>query len=133
MSEESTTLSVTDLQLLQNWTLEAYKGFGDTAEEESFWQTGLPQLAFAHPFLMHSILAISSLHLARHSTNDEARFQALAATHQDLALPAYRYVISDMQRSIDEEKGRAMVAFASLTVVYAMLRPRPEGIHGSGG
>ena len=80
------------------------QGFGGTTEKERFWQRGFPQLACIHPFLMHSLLAISSLHLAQCFTEAKARFLATAAHHQDLALPAYCCVLSDMQRGTNEER-----------------------------
>lgn len=75
---------------------------------------------------MHSLLAVSSLQLARLYPHNGEYFLVAAANHQDIALPAYRYVISDLEHSImDEQKGRAMVAFSSLTIVYALLCPQP--------
>lgn len=123
LNEQTTALGITDLRLLHNWILEAYKGFGDTIEQESFWQIEVPQLACTHPFLMHSLLAISCLHLARQSTDRSAYYPTIAAAHQDKALPAYRSIISDLERSRTEQKGRAMVAFTKLTTIYAVLSP----------
>ena len=74
---------------------------------------------------MHSLLAISSLHVARFATDDKERFLIAAASHQDLALPAYRYALANLEREKNEDRGRAMVASASLTIVYALLCPRP--------
>ena len=123
-NEQTTALNITDLRLLHNWTLEAYKGFGDdTSEGESFWQIEVPQLACSHPFLMHSLLAISCLHLARRSMDRQDYYQMIAAEHQSKALPAYRSIVSDLARSRDEQKARAMVAFATLVPIYAVLSP----------
>ena len=123
LNEQTTALGITDLQLIHNWTLEAYKGFGHTMEEDSFWQIEVPQLAFTHPFLLHSLLAISSLHLARRSTDRRAHYHTIAAQYQNKALPAYRSIISDLERSETEQNGRAMVAFTNLTTIYAVLSP----------
>ena len=123
LSEEITVLSMTDLRLIHHWTLQAYRGFGNTAEEEIFWQTQLPSLGYVHPFLMHILLAVSSLHLARLSPDDHKHFMAVAARHQSTALPAYRQELEDLESNVDEQKGRAMVSFASLTAVYALLCP----------
>lgn len=123
LKEQTTALSITDLRSLHNWTLEAYKGFGDTSDAESFWQIEVPQLAFSHPFLMHSLLAISCLHLARHSMGRQDYYYAIAAEHQNKALPAYRSIVSDLERSKYEQKAPAMVAFATLIPIYAALSP----------
>lgn len=124
LNEQTTALSITDLRSLHNWTLEAYKGFGDdTSEVESFWQIEVPQLACSHPFLMHSLLAISCLHLARHSMDRRDHYHILAAEHQNKALPAYRFIVSDLARSRNEQMARAMVTFATLIPIYAVLSP----------
>ena len=123
LNEQTTALGITDLRLLHNWTLEAYKGLGDIVEEESFWQIEVPQLACTHPFLMHSLLAISCLHLARQSMDRRDHYPTIAVEHQNMALPTYRSIISDIENSKNEQKGRAMVAFASLTTIYAVLSP----------
>ena len=123
LNERTTALGITDLRLLHNWTLEAYKGFGATIEEESFWQIEVPQLACTHPFLMHSLLAISCRHLARQSTDRRVHYPTIAAEYQNTALPAYRSIINDLERSRTEQKGYAMVAFAKLVTIYAVLSP----------
>ena len=123
LSEETTVLSITDLRLIHHWTLHAYKGFGSNATEEVFWQTQLPLLGHVYPFLMHIILAVSSLHLAQLSPERRKYFETVAASHHDAALPAYRYVVKDLEANMDEQRGRAMVSFASLTAVYALLCP----------
>ena len=123
LNEQTTALNIADLRSLLNWTLEAYKGFGDTSEENSFWQVEVPQLACSHPFLMHSLLAISCLHLARQSMDRRGYYRKIAAEHQNKALPAYRSIVSDLARSRDEQKARAMVALAKLITIYAVLSP----------
>ena len=123
LSEETTVLPITDLRLIHHWTLYAYKGFGSNATEEVFWQKQLPLLGHVYPFLMHIILSISSLHLAQHFPEKRKHFETVAASHHDAALPAYRYVIKDLEANADEQRGRAMVSFASLTAVYALLCP----------
>lgn len=123
LDAQTSALGITDLRLLHNWTLEAYKGFGDIVEEESFWQIEVPQLACTNPFLMHSLLAVSCLHLARQSMDRRDHYPTIAVEYQNKALPAYRSMISDLEHSKNEQKGRAMIAFASLTTYYAVLSP----------
>ena len=123
LNEQTTTLSITDLRLLHNWTLWAYKGFGDTSKDEILWQIEVPQLACSHPFLMHSLLAISCLHLARQSMDRRDHYRIIAAEHQNKALPAYRSINNDLKRSRNERNARAVVVFASLIAIYAVLLP----------
>ena len=46
-----------------------------------------------------------------------------------MALPAYRSAVADLDKDTAEKKGHAMVAFGTLTTVYALLRPRPHEPH----
>lgn len=120
LSQETSVLSITDLRLIHHWTLQPHRGFGSTAEEEIFWQTELPSLGYVHPFLMHILLAVSSLHLVQCYPENKKHF---VAGHQSAALPAYRHLLKDLEKNVDEQRGRAMVSFATLTAVYALLCP----------
>ena len=78
LSGQTTVLSITDLRLLQDWTLQTLKGFDSAPEEDVFWQQDLPELGYAHAFLMHILLAASSLQLAQPSPKKGNHFFWLA-------------------------------------------------------
>ena len=66
---------------------------------------------------------MSSLHMSQLHPARQDHFVAIAASHQSIALPAYRHAVKEMKNNMDESRGRAMVSFATLTAVYAMLCP----------
>jgi hypothetical protein len=61
------------------------------------WQNVIPSLAFANPFLLHSIVALSSMHLAHLCPGSESPAHVQAALHhQDAALKLIRPSINDI-------------------------------------
>jgi Fungal specific transcription factor domain len=61
------------------------------------WQNVIPSLAFANPFLLHSIAALSSIHLAHLCPGSESPAHVQAALHhQDAALKLFRPSINDI-------------------------------------
>lgn len=127
LCERTTELNVVDLQLVQHWISSAYTGFGEGPEDEKFWQSEVLNMGFSHPFLLRIILAISALHLARLSHDRRPDLLVTAATHQDKALPAYRYIVDNLTTSMNEQNCQAIAAFSTLTTVYALANPRPVG------
>jgi hypothetical protein len=57
---------------------------------------------------------------------DKPHYLAIAAYHQNLALP-YRYIVSDLDNRMDKENCRAILAFGVLVVGYAFATPHPPG------
>ncbi|KAH6671965.1 hypothetical protein B0J14DRAFT_84226 [Halenospora varia] len=122
-------LNIGDLELLQNWTLNAHEGFGDIQLDDKIaWQRDIPQLAIKHPFLMRGLLAVSALHLGRTRLDEKTHYLAIAAYHQNLAMPSsYRYIVEDLVNRMDKENWQAILAFGTLTTVYAFASPHLPG------
>ncbi|KAF4636962.1 hypothetical protein G7Y89_g1120 [Cudoniella acicularis] len=128
VNNSTTELNLGDLELLQNWIFHAYEGFGDGKPGDSIiWQRDIPELAVKHPFLMRGILAVSALHKGRMKPEEKPHYLATAAYHQNLALPSYRYIVDDVVHRMDEDNCRAILAFGTLTSVYAFASPHPPG------
>lgn len=54
-------------------------------------------------------------------------YLAVAAYHQNLTLPSYRYLVEDLEHRMDKEIVQAIVAFGRLTIAYAFASPHPPG------
>ena len=52
-------------------------------------------------------------------------YLAVAAYHQNLALPSYRYLVEDIEHRMDKENSQAIIAFSRLTIAYAFASPHP--------
>jgi len=77
------------------------------------WHMIIPQIALSHDWLMHSILAISALHIAHLNPDQRDTYWKRAAIHQDQALQGQQRALANP--SIDN--GDALFAF-TLTVIY---------------
>ncbi|KAL4994133.1 hypothetical protein BDV10DRAFT_11545 [Aspergillus recurvatus] len=121
-------LNICDLELMLQWVNETHCIFTRGQQTDVIWRKHVPEQALSYPFLMHGILALSALHIACTRTPrapDDARSEYLhiAISHQDQALALFREQLGD----INTNNGKAMFAFASITVLYAFGFPRtPE-------
>ncbi|PYH42218.1 uncharacterized protein BP01DRAFT_140046 [Aspergillus saccharolyticus JOP 1030-1] len=108
-------LNLSDLELMMHWCNSTYKALSRIGKTDVIWQARVPEEALSHPFLMHGLLALSAIHLAR--TRDEvkrAAYVSIAVAHEHQALAFFREQLSDINAS----NAKAMFAFASVVVVY---------------
>jgi hypothetical protein len=120
-------LNISDLELMHHWTLSAYTGFGYRPGDEIMWRDEIPRIALKQPFLMRGLLAVSALQLARLMPAQKEHYLAVAAHHQNLALPCYRYLVEDVGHRMTPENCHAIAAFGHLTTAYAFATPHPPG------
>ena len=128
-SRDQGELNLTDLQLLTHWTFTASLSFGYKVGDEVAWQKDITQMASRHPFLMHAILAISALSMARSVSVSESQHYLLAAAHhQSKTFPSYRQIINDVEQNMNEENSHAVIATASLISVYSLYSLGSPGL-----
>lgn len=91
----------------------------------------VPREALSYPFLMHSILAASALHILRtkSSLEDRASYLTAAAEHQNQALGDFRTLVGD----INESNCKAVFAGSSLVVLLAFGSPNRYAAEGESG
>ncbi|TID19004.1 putative C6 transcription factor [Venturia nashicola] len=109
------------LELLHNWSTSTCYTLSPDAREE--YRIEAPKFAFAHPFVMHAIMAISALHLAylRHERRDYYLFHAKA--HHEAGLRT----ASGLLGSMNEKNCVPMWLFSTLCCMFATARPRNFG------
>ncbi|KAH8431140.1 uncharacterized protein LDX57_008799 [Aspergillus melleus] len=120
--QSTTDLNLSDLELMMQWCNSTYLSLARNGQTDHIWRCCVPEEALSHPFLMHGILALSALHLAR--TKDDHRSSAYvdtAVSHQNRALAFFRESLSD----ITESNAKAMFGFAGVVVLYALAFPHP--------
>lgn len=115
-------LNLIDLELLMHWKDTTYQIFCRNPRASPIWQSLVPQEALTEPFLMHGILALSSLHLARTKSDypKSLRYIGTAVSHQNQALATFRPSLDN----INPSNSKAMFAFASIITVSAFGFPR---------
>ena len=109
-----------------NWCNSTYHTLSRNERTDRVWRSAVPEEGLSHPFLMHGILALSSLHLARTGPEPSRRPAYLnrAVTHQNQALALFRELLGD----INETNAKAMFAFASIVVVYTFGFPHTPDV-----
>ncbi|KAE8372000.1 C6 zinc finger domain protein [Aspergillus bertholletiae] len=118
------SLNLIDLELLMHWRDTTYEIFCRNSHTRDIWQSLVPQEALKEPFLMHGVLALSAVHLARTRNKDPmSLYINTAVSHQNQALALFRPSLDN----INESNARAMFAFASIVTVYSIAFPQAPG------
>ncbi|KAJ5935746.1 hypothetical protein N7466_005293 [Penicillium verhagenii] len=120
-------LNLHDLELMMQWCNTTYRTLSRNETTDQIWRNSVPEEGLSHPFLMHGILALAALHLARMGPDPSRRAAHLnrAVAHQNQALALFRELLGDIQ----ETNAKAMFAFASIVVVYTFGFPHSPDVH----
>ncbi|KAE8146727.1 C6 zinc finger domain protein [Aspergillus avenaceus] len=115
------TLNLSDLELMMQWCNSTYQVLTRNDKTDVIWRFRVPEEALSYPCLMHGILALSAIQIAR-TRDDHQRSSYLnaAVTHQSQALASFREKLND----INDANAKAMFALSSVVVVYAFGYPR---------
>ncbi|PWY95554.1 hypothetical protein BO94DRAFT_530288 [Aspergillus sclerotioniger CBS 115572] len=119
------SLDSMDTALMDYYLRHTYQSFTTNEETDKVWRLIVPCLAQQNSFLLHGLLACTSLHRAYMSPgrpDQEKAFLLRAYRHQDTALSQFRYAIQHPT----EDNCNAILAFAYLLVVYSFAADRPE-------
>ncbi|OJJ48113.1 hypothetical protein ASPZODRAFT_150416 [Penicilliopsis zonata CBS 506.65] len=109
-------LNLTDLELMMQWVTATFHVMSRNERTDPVWRTVVPQEALGYPFLMHGILALSALHLAR-TKSDQLRpgYMSTAIAHQNHALSLFRGLLND----INSSNAKAIFSFSTIVLVYS--------------
>lgn len=113
----SSLFDLTDLALLHHWCLVTSVSIVNTRKLDYIWQTLLPEVAFRHCYVMHSILSLTALHIAHLNPSKKNASLLQATFHHSKGLDGFR---ADMER-ICPENCDGLFANAVLTFFYAFL------------
>ncbi|GKZ35092.1 hypothetical protein AbraIFM66950_005642 [Aspergillus brasiliensis] len=124
-SQAVPSLNITDLELMMQWCNSTHKSVSRGEHTDHIWRSRASEEAIRHPFLMHGLLALSSLHIARTTQDVQRRpiYLSTAVAHQTQALALFRERLSN----INSSNAKAMFAFAGIVVIYTFGLPHaPE-------
>lgn len=108
-------LDSVETAILRHYFDAAYKSFVTNDSTEQIWLDVVPTLAYDNPFLLHGILACTSLHMAYIFPEHRHIYNIQACSHQSTALPLFRFAIDNPT----EKNCDPIVAFAYLLVIYS--------------
>ena len=107
------TLDLAHLELLHHFIAVTSHAISFGSLGYDVWHMIVPKIALSHDWLMHSILAISALHIAHLNPDQRHTYRKRAANHEDHALQGQRRALANP--SI--HNGDALFAF-TLTIIY---------------
>jgi hypothetical protein len=118
-----TTLAVFDLELLHHYTTSTCYTLSRSPVVQTVWRDEAPCIGFSTPPVLHSLLALSALHLARSDESRRASCLAQAQMHHSTAVREMIPLVSPLAR----DNGAALFMFSSLTCMFSCAKPSEEG------
>lgn len=115
-------LCVLDLELLHHYTTSTCYTLSRAPAVQAIWRDEAPRVGFTAPFVLHAILAISALHLAKSNPARRAECVAWGQMHHEAAV---RTVVPVLP-SLAADNCVAVFLFASLTCIYSCAKPHGE-------
>ncbi|KAI9701736.1 MAG: hypothetical protein M1820_006364 [Bogoriella megaspora] len=119
LEDKSTGLNLCDLELLHQYLIATCMSTNQKPEVTSRIQITMPALALQYTFLMHGILSMAAVHLARIRPARQEEYLLIASRYQNLALPAYRSAV----QHLDARNCHALVAFSKGILWSAFAYP----------
>ncbi|PVH93541.1 hypothetical protein DM02DRAFT_603836 [Periconia macrospinosa] len=85
--------------------------------DRHLWRVIVPEMAVAHSFLMHGILAVSAMHLSYVRPLDKIKYETQSSYHQTLATAQFRGVLSN----ISADNCNAVFGMCALLTLISMV------------
>ncbi|KAG4434148.1 hypothetical protein IFR05_010369 [Cadophora sp. M221] len=114
-----------DLQFLHNFTTSTFDTLSDRKEANELFRTAVVEESFKYDFLIHVILCVSGLHLARFSNNPQTTrlYSECAIAHYNTAIQSFRKILVEDITSVN---CHAVFACSGLIFVASCAQPRLE-------
>ncbi|KAH6655874.1 hypothetical protein BKA67DRAFT_534779 [Truncatella angustata] len=109
----------TDLELLHHFTVCNCVRFSDGLLSKTFWAVEVPRMGFATSYVLHGILSLASLHVARMKPDARELYVAKAYVHHNSSLNTALPRIS----SLTSENSAPLLLFGIVTTIFACAQP----------
>lgn len=116
----SLTLNLDHLELLHHFIAVTSHDISIGPIGHGVWYMIVPKLALSHDWLMHSVLAVSALHIAHLRPEQRIAYWKRAAMHQDQGLQGQHKAMAKPS----QENGNALFAFTLVIIYLAFASPR---------
>ena len=114
--DHPSSLNVADLELLHNYDTSTSYTLATIPALQTFLRLNVPRIAFPHPFLLHTILAISALHLAHFKKDLRVKYLSQAHFHYNIALP----IATSLLEKINEKTCSALYIFSTMCTIFTL-------------
>ncbi|KAK7892535.1 hypothetical protein LTR67_007632 [Exophiala xenobiotica] len=109
-------LNMEHLQLLHHFVIDMHTSFSLDPEYQKCFQTTVIKQAFAHPFLMYELLAISALHIGHSNPGRRDYYHTRSTELQSLACSNFNAT----QEGVSRDNCAALMLFSSLLSLHAL-------------
>lgn len=116
------TVGWLSLELLHHYTISTCYTLSRSPAVQAVWRDEAPRIGFSAAPVMHALLALSALHIARSDESRRVKYQELAKAHHNAALEQ----IVPMVATLAEKNGAALFMFSTLTCLYSCAKPQEE-------
>ncbi|KAE8150860.1 hypothetical protein BDV25DRAFT_171890 [Aspergillus avenaceus] len=122
---ETATLPFLELELLHHWHSITAPSLAHSKSVQDLFCITVPRLALRHPFLMHSVLAVSALQISYTCAPERRQmFMETAISHNDLSLSMCTPLLSSMT----SDNCDALFAFSCLVAIFGFAAQGPAAI-----
>ncbi|KNG84819.1 C6 zinc finger domain protein [Aspergillus nomiae NRRL 13137] len=116
------TIPLLELELLHHWHTTTAASLAHSPAIQVLFRITVPDVALSYPFLMHSLLAVSALHIGHKCPAERRRkYTEAAIRHNDLSLSLCTPLLSN----VTPENCHALFAFSCLVVIFAYAAEHP--------
>lgn len=112
--------SVMDFMLLHHYTTSTCLTFCTETTLRDFWRVVVPRLSFETPYLLHGILSLAALHIARYNKQKRDVFVSQAMLHHNASLA----IASPLMTNLDATNCESLFLFSTITSYFALGRPK---------
>ncbi|PYH91143.1 hypothetical protein BO71DRAFT_452326 [Aspergillus ellipticus CBS 707.79] len=120
---EGSQLPLLELELLNHWHMATVQTLIHEKATENVMRVFVPQEALSHPFLMHSMLALSALHLSHHCPAERRhKYTEAAMNHNNIALS----LCTPLLNNVTSENCHALFAFSCFVATFAFAAHGPK-------
>ena len=109
-----------ELELLHHYTTSTCYTISRHPVVQTIFRINVPQLGFTSQFVMHALLAISALHIARFKPEHEAAYFSRAIVFHEMAMRDVARILPH----VTQDNCAALYVFSVLTCVIPCAKPR---------
>lgn len=105
---------------MHHWNICTAETLAPNAALQRAMRECIPALAVNHRYLMHAMLALTSLHMAYLHPTETKEYESRAAHHHSLAVPLFRSALAN----VTESSSHALYACGHLVIKYTFASPQ---------
>jgi hypothetical protein len=118
--EQCPTFDMLDLSLMHHYTISTSLGLFPGHGAREIWQEMVPHQAQSNPLLMHGILALASMDLARTRPSERQIYATRALAHQNAGTRLFRSMLEQVRQS---DSHNVVMVFSMILAILAFALP----------